>query len=83
MFKSKRSGVLAAAAVVVGVLGSAPLAHASDDSGGVEPQSDIIAVLKSESMRKAGGDQQDLSVRKAGGYQHEYVVVATTGGDSQ
>ena len=72
MFKSNRRGVLAAAALAVGVLGSATSAHAS--VGDPPAQSDIIAVLKSDAgsaaARKAGGTTQDiLSVRKAGGHQ--------------
>jgi hypothetical protein len=74
VFKSNMRGVLAAAALAVGVLGSATSAQAS---AGVPPaQSDIIAILKSDvgsaEARKAGGTTQDiLFVRKAGGHQGE------------
>ena len=79
MFKSKKPGVVAVAALAVGMFGSAQIAQAgigipqtqSDGIGVPQTQSDMIAILKAESAASApgaGGDQgENLVIRKAGG----------------
>ena len=73
MFNSKARGIIAAAALAVGLFGSAQAAQAgiiapgtpADGARSTETQSDIIAILKADSA----GNPQDpvLSMRKAGG----------------
>lgn len=76
MFTSKTRPIIAAAALAVGVFGSAQAAHAGagiPDAPGTH--ADIIAVLKT--------DKSAASTRKAGGVKQDFVVMRKAGGDPE